>query len=214
MVEKNPVIEFSPLDSSDKWCVNWRYWRGAPFDVLKLKEIASNFSLFLIRFAFLRRILDAVMKDETRARVGSNAKQKEEEPVTDEEESQLWQSGVFGMETAKSLLNVVYYYDGKLFGLRGGQKRRICLKNFEVGDNYIRFEENASKTFHGGVLDLKYEPRAVTYICHSTGEHHEPVLLNITAFILLLCKFARRKLLHSISGVTQKECALTNYLWA
>ena len=26
MVEKNPATEFNPLDSSDKSCVNWRYW--------------------------------------------------------------------------------------------------------------------------------------------------------------------------------------------
>ena len=48
MVEKNPAIEFNPSDSSDKRCVNWHYWRGRSFDILKLKEIASNFSLFLI----------------------------------------------------------------------------------------------------------------------------------------------------------------------
>ena len=48
------------------------------------------------------------MKEGTRAGVGLKAKQKEKEPVTDEEERQLWQSGVFGMETAKSFLNVVY----------------------------------------------------------------------------------------------------------
>ena len=71
-----------------------------PFDILKLEEIAWNFSLFLITFAILRRILDAEMKDGTRAGVGLKAKQKEKEPVTDEEERQLWQSGVFGMETA------------------------------------------------------------------------------------------------------------------
>ena len=62
MVERNPAIEFNPLDSSDKRCVNWQYWRGGPFDILKLKEIASNFSLFLIRFAIFRRILDTEMK--------------------------------------------------------------------------------------------------------------------------------------------------------
>ena len=39
------------------------------------------------------------------------------------------------METAKSLLNVVYYYNGKLCGLHGGEHRQICLKNFEIGDN-------------------------------------------------------------------------------
>ena len=52
------------------------------------------------------------------------------------------------METAKSFLNVGYYYNSKLFGLRRGEHRRICLKNFEIGDNYIRFEENTSKTIH------------------------------------------------------------------
>ena len=44
MVEKNPAIAFNPLDSSDKRFVNWPYWRGGPFDILNLKEIASNFS--------------------------------------------------------------------------------------------------------------------------------------------------------------------------
>ena len=82
-VEKDPAIEFNLFsDSSDKRCVNWPYWRGEPFEVLKLKEIASNFSLFLIRFAIFRRILDAEMKDGTRVGVGLKAKQKEKEPVS------------------------------------------------------------------------------------------------------------------------------------
>ena len=55
MVEKNPAIEFNPLDSWDKRCMNWCYWRGGPFDILKLKEIALNFSVFLIRFAIFKR---------------------------------------------------------------------------------------------------------------------------------------------------------------
>ena len=62
--------------------MNWRYWRGEPFEVLKLKEIESNLSLFLIRFAIFRRILDAEMKDGTRVGVGLKAKQKEKEPVS------------------------------------------------------------------------------------------------------------------------------------
>ena len=65
--------------------------------------------------------------------------------------------------------------------------RHICLNNSEIGDtysgesrpcaegvrgsldlplNHIRFEENMSKTIHGGLLDLKYEPRAVKHACH------------------------------------------------
>ena len=70
MYEKNPAIKFNLSDSSDKRCVNWRYWRGGPFDFLKLKELASNFSLFLIGFATFRWILNAEMKDGTRAGVG------------------------------------------------------------------------------------------------------------------------------------------------
>ena len=82
-MEKDRAIEFNLFsDSSDKRCVNWPYWRGEPFEVLKLKEIASNFSLFLIRFAIFRRILDAEMKDGTRVGVGLKAKQKEKEPVS------------------------------------------------------------------------------------------------------------------------------------
>ena len=49
--------------------------RGA-FDILKLKEIVSIFSLFLIRFAIVRQILDAEMKDETPAGVGLKAKKE------------------------------------------------------------------------------------------------------------------------------------------
>ena len=52
------------------------------------------------------------------------------------------------------------------------------MKNFEIGGNYIRFEENASKTFHGSLLDLKYEPRHVRHICHSVGDHHETCLIE------------------------------------
>ena len=82
MVEKNPAIQFNSLDSSDKRCVNWRYWRGGPFDILKLKEIALNFSLFRIRFAIFRWILDPEMKNGTRAGVGLKVKQKEKEWVS------------------------------------------------------------------------------------------------------------------------------------
>ena len=82
MVEKNPAVQFNLLDSSDKRCVNGHYWRGGPFDILKLKEIALNFSLFLIRFAIFRRILDAEMKGWTRTGVGLKVKQKEKKPVS------------------------------------------------------------------------------------------------------------------------------------
>ena len=61
--------------------------------------------------------------------------------------------GLLGCQSAKSLLNTVNYYNGKLFGLRGGEHRNT-VANFELGNNFIRFEENVAKTFHGGLTDL------------------------------------------------------------
>ena len=57
--------------------------RGGPFDISKLKEIVSNFSLFLIRLAIVRQILDAEMKDETPAGVGLKANFKKDRGQSD-----------------------------------------------------------------------------------------------------------------------------------
>ena len=65
------------------------------------------------------------------------------------------------MSTAKSL-NTVYFYNGKLFGLRGGEHRSLVLNNFELGSNFVKFQENSCKTFHGGLTDLKYIPKVVS----------------------------------------------------
>lgn len=63
--------------------------------------------------------------------------------------------------------------DGKLFGLRGGEYRNITVANFDIGSNFIRFEENLMKTFHSGLTDLKYEPR----VCHPLNDKHECCLV-------------------------------------
>ncbi|CAH3166645.1 unnamed protein product, partial [Pocillopora meandrina] len=41
-----------------------------------------------------------------------------------------------------------------------------------LGSNFIKFQENSCKTFHGGVSDLKYIPRTVKHICHEEGVKH------------------------------------------
>ena len=69
--------------------------------------------------------------------------------------------------------------------------RNIVLNNFELGSNFIKFQENSCKTFHGGVSDLKYIPRTVKHICHEEGVKHEPCLVEIYCFYRLsgsLCK--------------------------
>jgi len=60
------------------------------------------------------------MKDGTRAGVALQTKREEKEAVSDEDEQLFWRNGLLGQSTAKSLLNSIYFYNGKIFGLRGG----------------------------------------------------------------------------------------------
>ena len=36
-----------------------------------------------------------------------------------------------------------------------------------------------SKTYHGGLLDLKYAPRVVKHVCHEVGQKHDPCLVDM-----------------------------------
>ena len=100
-------------------------------------------------------------------------KKEEKLPVDEEHENKFWTLGLLGRSSAKPLLNVVYFYSGKLFGLCASKHRNISLENLEIGNNYIGFEENLSKTFHGGLLDLKYEPCVVKHVRHKVGQKHD-----------------------------------------
>ena len=154
----------------------------------------NNLFYFYCRFAVFRRCLDAEMKDSTRKGVSLQTKKSDKEAVTDEEEEKFWSAGLFGSATAKTLLDTIYFYNGKLFGLRGGEHRNICVNNFSLGPNEITFEENMSKTFHGGITDLKYVPRRVRHVCHSPGEEHDRCLVKLyQLYIGLVETLAKKK---------------------
>ena len=135
-----------------------------------------------------RRVLDAEMKEATRMGVTLKTKGDEKEAVNNEEEELFWSKGLFGQSSARSFLNTVYFYNGKLFGLRASEHRSITLAkiNIRLFDDFIKFEENVSKTFHGGICDLKYVPRSVTHICHSKGQSHERCLVEPFYIVYIL----------------------------
>lgn len=60
------------------------------------------------------------MKDATKAGVTLKIKKEEKVPVAENEEQKFWELGLLSCKSVKSLLLTVYYYNGKLFGLRGG----------------------------------------------------------------------------------------------
>ena len=86
----------------------------------------------MFRFFLFRRALDAEMKDGTREGLHIKYKKEEKEFVSEEEEELFWKQGLLGTTTAKSLLNTVYFYNGKIFGLRGGDHRNISVNNFLI----------------------------------------------------------------------------------
>ena len=127
---------------------------------------SSFLAVLNVNHVIFRRALDAEMKDAARAGVTLTNKKKENVLVTENKEQKFWEMGLLGCKSAKSLLHTVYYYEGKLFGLCGGEYRNITVANFDSGSNFIRFEENVVKTFYGVLTDLKYKPRVVTHLCH------------------------------------------------
>ncbi|XP_068724188.1 zinc finger MYM-type protein 3-like [Montipora capricornis] len=93
------------------------------------------------RFIVFRKKLDSEMKDPTKCGVAQASKMSGKEEITERKETILWDMALLGANTAESLLNTVYFYNGKLFGLRAGEHRLIRLSNIVVEGNKIVFDE-------------------------------------------------------------------------
>ena len=78
--------------------------------------------------------------------------------ITIDEEKLLWSQGVLGMMTSTSLLNTVFFLNGKMLCLRGGREHRdLKIAQFifdcdEVGD-YVQYSEQGSKNRSGSFKD-------------------------------------------------------------
>ena len=70
------------------------------------------------RLTLFRQVLDAEMRKATSDCVGKSAKMAERTAITEEDEQILWEKELLGDYTAKSLMNTMYFCNGKLFGLR------------------------------------------------------------------------------------------------
>ena len=109
-------------------------------------------------FSRLRLSLDARMKQLTSSGVGSVKKQAQ--PLTEEHEAALWDKGVFSTGTSEGLLYVVFFYNCKLFGLRGGDEHRNLMReqftiSYDEVGQYLRFIGRSSKNVQGGLQQRK-----------------------------------------------------------
>ena len=110
------------------------------------------------RFGNFRVTLDAEMKRLHGLGLGTVTKRAE--PISPDEECLLWSSGQFGCHDGKALLNTVYYYNCKIFGLRSYDEHRNLQcsqyekKVDEQGRIYLQYTDFGNKTNRGG-LKLK-----------------------------------------------------------
>ena len=73
----------------------------------------------------------------------------------------------------------LYFYNGKLFGLRASEHMLIHLSNIVVEGNKIAFDEFRGKMYKGGLKDLKNKPRYIEHICHKNRQNHSPCLASM-----------------------------------
>lgn len=90
---------------------------------------------------------------------------KERDPISEEDEALLWEKGILGCNSVKSLFRTIYFYNGKLFGLRSKEHRNLRYSNFSIDLESVTYDESVSKTYHGGLEDLRYKPRVVKHGC-------------------------------------------------
>lgn len=73
-------------------------------------------------FAVLENSLDNIFRDLRVKGVGSESKSAD--VFTKDDEEKLWSSGVLSLSTPTALLRAVFFYNGKIFCLRGGEEHR------------------------------------------------------------------------------------------
>ncbi|CAC5391247.1 unnamed protein product [Mytilus coruscus] len=119
-------------------------------------------------------VLNAKMKELASRGRGSITKQAD--PITKEDEEQIWNSGVFGCDNSVALQNTVFFYNCKLFGMRGyDEHRNLECEQFSIGcdgseSRFIHFTGRTSKTFSGGLNQLHVKSKDIKHFCPKTKE--------------------------------------------
>ena len=114
---------------------------------------------------FLKQI-DARMKELTAAGVGIEPERAD--PISKKDEEQLWNTNTINLTTSQGLSNGVFFYACKLFGLRGmDEHTELMAEQFTIKYDEeaflekLMFKGGTCKTYHGGLKDLKYEPKKI-----------------------------------------------------
>lgn len=133
---------------------------GNPLNFLDEKNIC---------FQGFRQALSAKMSELTSQGIGIVKRQAE--PLSENDEKCLWEKNILGNSTSKSMLYSVFFYNCKLFGLRGiDEHRNLAINQFELHDEndndrpLIIFKGRTNKTCKGGLNQRNVSPKVIKHI--------------------------------------------------
>ena len=125
-------------------------------------------------FRDFRRTLDSEMKRLKGA--GENCKRKQAEPITEEEEERLWETGQLGDHSPQALVDTVFFYNGLYFALRSAEHKdlrrfpcQIELIEKEGRIPYLKYTEDVSKNRPGGLKNKRVSAKVVLH--HAIYDH-------------------------------------------
>ncbi len=143
-------------------------------------------------FLTVRNTLDNLMKERAWSRVGV---EKKFDPITVENEEELWSQGMLGSDSPKQLRETVMYLVGLTFALRGGKEQRslrcplydpqITVQSRSDGTKFLEYREDLqSKSNQGGLATRKWQPKVVKALGNSDPSRN--IVLLYDKYVSLL----------------------------
>lgn len=159
-VRRNDGQPYPPNSLYNITCGLLRYIRQTKPDINIFQD--SNF------FGF-RKALDGRMKQLRCNGIGVQTKQAE--PLSIEEEDQLWRNGHLGDHSPQVLLDTMLYLCGIYFAMRSGEEHRsLQITQFEIVESsgidkpgHLIYYENFSKNNSGGLAHRKVTPKKIVH---------------------------------------------------
>ncbi len=96
---------------------------------------------------------------------GIGAESRQTEAFSKEEERQLWDAGMLGTDNPFSLLRAVFFNNGKMFCLRGGDEHRHLKLSLPIPTNRERVH-----------IHRKHLKKSIWWTC--TGSHQNEAIVR------------------------------------
>ena len=148
-------------------------------------------------FAEFKLNLDAEMKRLQKKGLGS--KKRQAEPLSIEEEEQLWAKGLLGSTNPQALVDTMLFMNGLYFALRSGDEHRqlrfdpcqIQLVERTGQRSHLQYTEDISKNRPGGLKGRKMKPKVVMH--HANETNTERCFVHLFKLYNSLCPPERPK---------------------